>query len=92
MLSLPVASANVTPATDTDPVPELMFAVGVNTAEYSVDEMVVSVPMLPPDTVMSPTAKLDEASDSVNVTVSVWPDFKEPEPAREMVTVGAAVS
>ena len=56
------------------------------------EDVVVSVPMLPPETVMSPAAKSDDASDSVNVTVSVWPDFKEPEPAREMVTVGAAVS
>ena len=52
----------------------------------------VSVPMLPPETVMSPAAKSDDASDSVNVTVSVCPDFKELEPARVMVTVGAAVS
>ena len=52
----------------------------------------VRVPMVPPDTVMSPTTKLLDASDSVNVTVSVWPDFKEPELAREMVTVGTSVS
>ena len=52
----------------------------------------VSVPMLPPDTVMSSTAKLDEASESVNVMVSVWPDLSDPEPARVMVAMGAAVS
>ena len=92
MLSLPVASANVAPATEIDPVPDCVFVVGVNTTEYTVDEVVVSVPMLPPEMVMSPEAKSDDASDSVNVTVSVCPDFKEPELARVMVTVGAAVS
>jgi hypothetical protein len=92
VLLLEAMSVKVAPATDKDPVPELVFAVGVNTAEYSVDEMVVSVPMLPPDTVMSPTAKLDEASDSVKVMISVWPDLRDSEPARAMVTVGAVVS
>ncbi len=52
----------------------------------------VSVPMLPPDTVMSSTAKLDEASESVNVMVSVWPDRSAVDPARVTVMVGAAVS
>ena len=52
----------------------------------------VSVPMVPPVTVMSPTAKLDDASESVNVIVSVSPDLSEPDPARVMVTVGACVS
>ena len=52
----------------------------------------MSVPMLPLETVMSPTAKLDDASESVNVMVSVWPDLREPDPARVMVTMGAAVS
>ena len=92
VLSLPVVSVNVAPATAIEPVPVCVFVVGVKTAEYTVDDVVVSVPMLPPATVMSPTAKLDDASDSVNVTVSVWPDFKEPELAREMVTVGTSVS
>ena len=92
VLSLPVASVNVAPTTEIEPVPELMFAVGVNTTEYTVDDVVVSVPIEPPATVMSPTAKFEDASDSVNVTVSVCPDFKVPEPARVMVTVGAAVS
>ena len=52
----------------------------------------VSAPIVPPERVMSPTAKLDEASDNVNVMVSVWPDLREPDPARVMVTMGAAVS
>jgi hypothetical protein len=57
-----------------------------------VDDVVVSVPMVPPVTVMSPTAKLEDASESANVMVSVWPDRNEPDPARVMVTVGARVS
>jgi hypothetical protein len=57
-----------------------------------VEDVVVSVPMLPPDTVMSSTAKLDEASESVNVMVSVWPDRSAVDPARVTVMVGAAVS
>ena len=56
------------------------------------EEVVVSVPMEPPDTVMSPAMKFDDASESVNVMVSVWPDFNVPDPARAMVTVGTVVS
>ncbi len=56
------------------------------------EDVVVSVPMLPPETVTSPTAKVEEASESVNVMVSVWPDRSAVDPAREMVTVGANVS
>ena len=56
------------------------------------EDVVVSVPMVPPVTVMSPTAKLDDASESVKVMVSVSPDLSEPDPARVMVTVGATVS
>jgi hypothetical protein len=83
---------NVAPATEIEPVPVCVFVVGVNTTEYTVDEVVVSVPMVPPEMVMSPAAKLDEVSDSVNVMVSVWPDLREPDPARVTVTVGASVS
>ncbi len=56
------------------------------------DDVVVSVPMVPPDTVMSPATKLEDASESVNVMVSVWPDFNVPDPARVMVMVGTVVS
>ena len=56
------------------------------------DDVVVSVPMLPPETVMSSAAKVDDASDSVNVIVSVWPDFRDPDSARVMVTVGDEVA
>ena len=54
--------------------------------------MVVNVPMLPPETVMSSAAKVDDASDKVNVMVSVWPDRSAVDPARVTVTVGASVS
>jgi hypothetical protein len=91
-LSLVIASVNFAAATEIEPVPDCVLVVGVNTTEYTVDDVVVSVPMLPPETVMSPAVKLDEASESVNVMVSVWSDFSDPEPAREMVTVGAVVS
>ena len=71
VLSLPSASVNVALATVIVPVPDCVFVVGVNTTEYTVEDVVVSVPMVPPATVMSSAAKSDEASDSVNVTVSV---------------------
>ena len=48
--------------------------------------------MLPPETVMSSAAKVDDASDSVKVTVSVWLDRSAVDPARVMVTVGDDVS
>jgi hypothetical protein len=92
VLLLEAVSVKVAPATEMLPVPELVFAVGVNTTLYSVDDVVVSAPMVPPATVISPTAKLDDASESVNVMVSVWPDFSDPEPARAMVTVGTTPS
>ena len=47
---------------------------------------------VPPDTVMSPTAKSVDASDSVKVMVSVWPDRSVPEPVRARDTVDASVS
>jgi hypothetical protein len=71
VLLLPAVSVNVAPATEMEPVPELMFVVGVNTTEYTVDDVVVSVPIVPPVTVMSSAAKVDDASDNVKVIVSV---------------------
>ena len=47
--------------------------------------------MVPPETVMSSPAKVEEGSESVNVIRSVMPD-RSTEPARVMVTVGTAVS
>jgi hypothetical protein len=92
VLLLAAASVKVAPETEMLPVPEFVFVVGVKTTEYTVEDVVVSVPMLPPVTVMSPTAKLDDASDSVKVMVSVWPDLSVPDPARVMATVGTTPS
>ena len=52
----------------------------------------MSAPMLPPDTVMSSAAKVEDASDSVKVMVSVWPERSVPDPVRASDTVGAVVS
>ena len=71
VLSLPTVSVNVAPATEMEPVPDCVLVVGVNTTEYTVEEVVVSVPMVPPATVMSSAAKVEDASESVNVMVSV---------------------
>jgi hypothetical protein len=71
VLLLPAVSVNREVTTERVPEPEFVFAVGVNTAEYTVDDVEVRVPMLPPATVMSSAAKLDDASDSVKVIVSV---------------------
>ena len=54
--------------------------------------MVVNDDSVPPDAVMSPTAKSVAASDSVNVMVSVWPDLSVPDPVRASDTVGEVVS
>jgi hypothetical protein len=75
-----------------DPEPVAVSAVGVNTTEYTVDDVAVNDDSVPPDTVMSPTAKSVAASDSVNVMVSVWPDLSVPEPVRTSDTVGEVVS
>jgi hypothetical protein len=92
VLLLPAVSVNREVTTERVPVPEFVLVVGVNTAEYTVDDVVVRVPILPPATVMSSAAKEDDASDSVKVIVSVWPTVSNAEPARVKVTVGAVVS
>lgn len=56
------------------------------------DDVVVSMPILPPVTVMSSAAKVDDASDKVKVMVSVWPDRSVVDSVRVMVTVGEEVS
>ena len=71
MLPLPVASVNLAAATEMEPVPDCVLVAGVNTTEYTVDDGVVSVPMLPPVTVMSAAVKVLDASESVKVMVSV---------------------
>ena len=92
MFELPAASVNVAPATDIDPAPVAVSAVGVNTTEYTVDDVAVNEESVPPATVMSPTAKSVAASDSVNVMVSVWLARSVPDPVRASDTVGASVS
>jgi hypothetical protein len=71
-------------------VPDVL-AVGVKVAVYVVPEP-VNVDSAPPVVEMSPATKSDADSESVNVMVSVWPDFSDPEPARVMVTVGTTPS
>ena len=92
MLPLPVASVNRAAATEMEPAPDWVFAVGVNTTEYTVDDVVVSAPMLPPETVMSAAVKVEDASESVKVMVlfCLTPIGNEYE--RETVTVGTSVS
>jgi hypothetical protein len=92
MLPLPVASVNLAVATEIEPVPDCVLVVGVNTTEYTVEDVVVSAPMVPPEKVMSAAVKVLDASESVKVMVSVWPDRSVVDPARVMATVGSRVS
>jgi hypothetical protein len=91
VLLFEAASVNVPSATDTEPVPLGVFAVGVNTTVYDVPETAVNDDRVPPLKVMSPTTKFVEASDNVNVNIEVWPERNEDELA-EIDTVGAVVS
>ena len=68
-----------------------MFAVGVNTTVYEAPEP-ANDDRAPPLTVMSPTAKLVEASDNVNVNTEVSPDFSADELAVIELTEGRTVS
>ena len=92
VLVLPAASLNTPAPTEIEPEPVWVFAVGVKTAEYTVDDVEVNEESVPPDTVMSLTAKSFAASESVKVNVSVWPERRGPEPLRVMATVGAVES
>ena len=92
MLPLPVASVNLAAATEIEPVPDCVLVVGVNTTEYTVEDVVVSALMVPPEKVMSAAVKVLDASESVKVMVSVWPDCSDVDPARVMATVGSRVS
>lgn len=90
VLLFEAASVNVPRATETEPEPLCVLAVGVNVTVYEVPEP-VNDDSAPPLTVMSPTAKLVDASESVNVSVEVWLERNEVELA-EIDTVGAVVS
>ena len=83
----PAASVNAPLATDTEPEPLCVFAVGVNTTEYDVPEP-VNDDSVPPLAVISVTTKSVEASDNVMVRVDVSPDFSVVALA-EIETVGA---
>jgi hypothetical protein len=70
LLVLPTASVNAPLATDTEPEPLCVLAVGVNTTEYDVPEP-LNDDNVPPLTVISPTAKSVADSESVKVNVDV---------------------
>ena len=89
-LVFPAASVNAPLATDTEPEPLCVSAVGVYTTEYDVPEP-VNEDNAPPLAVMSPTTKSVVDSDNVNVKVDVWLALSDVEVAA-IVTVGAVVS
>jgi hypothetical protein len=90
VLLFEAASVNVPSATDTEPVPLGVFAVGVNTTVYDVPEP-ANDDNVPPLTVMSPTTKSVAASDKVSVNVEVSPDFNV-DALAAIETVGAVAS
>ena len=71
VLLFPAASVNAPLATDTEPEPLCVFAVGVNTTVYDVPDTAVNNDSVPPLNVISPSTKLLEVSDRVNVNVEV---------------------
>ena len=92
VLLFPAVSVNLDKATEIDPVPDWVLAVGVNTTEYTVEDVVVSALIVPPEKVMSSAAKVDDASNSVKVIVSVCPAVSVPVPDRVTAIVGEVVS
>ena len=88
----PFAAASVnTPApTEIDAVPDEL-TVGVNVAVYAVPEP-LKPEIVPPETVTSLSMKFVEGSDNVNVSASVAPTPRDPEPLRAIETVGGVVS
>ena len=67
----PAVSVNAPLATDTEPEPLCVSAVGVYTTVYDVPDTAVNDDNVPPVTVMSPTTKSVVDSDKVNVKVDV---------------------
>ena len=92
VLPFPAASVNLSTATDTEPEPLCVFAVGVNTTVYDVPETAVNDDRVPPLNVTSPTTKSVEASDNVIVNTEVSPDFKVDLLAVIELTEGTCVS
>jgi hypothetical protein len=87
----PAVSVKAPLATETEPEPLCVFAVGVNTTVYEVPETAVNEDNVPPLTVMSLTTKLLDVSDNVKVSVEVSPAFNVVKLA-EIDTVGAVES
>ena len=91
VLLFPAASVNTPLATDTEPEPLCVFAVGVNTTEYDVPEPVKD-DNVPPLNVTSPTTQFVDASDNVMVNTEVSHDFKVDLLAVIELTEGTCVS
>ena len=92
VLLFPAASVNTPLATDTEPEPLCVFAVGVNTTVYEVLETLVNEDSVPPLNVTSPTTKFVDASDNVIVNTEVSHDFKVDLLAVIELTEGTCVS
>ena len=92
VLLFPAASVNTPLATDTEPEPLCVFAVGVNTTVYDVPETAVNDDRVPPLNVTSPTTKFVDASDNVIVNTEVSHDFKVDLLAVIELTEGTCVS
>ena len=92
VLLFPDASVNLSTATDTEPEPLCVFAVGVNTTVYDVPETAVNDDRVPPLNVTSPTTKFVDASDNVIVNTEVSHDFKVDLLAVIELTEGTCVS
>ena len=92
VLLFPAASVNAPLATDTEPEPLCVFAVGVNTTVYEVLETLVNEDSVPPLNVTSPTTKFVDASDNVIVNTEVSHDFKVDLLAVIELTEGTCVS
>jgi hypothetical protein len=90
VLPFPAASVNTPAPTEIEAVPELP-GVGVKVAVYVVPEP-LKLDNAPPEIVTSPSTKFVAGSDSVNVSASVAPTPREPEPLRAIETVGGVVS
>ena len=90
MLLFAAASVNVPSATETEPVPLCVFAVGVNDTVYDVPEP-ANDDKVPPLTVMSLISKSLASSDNMKVNVDVSPNFNV-DGLEAIETVGAVVS
>jgi hypothetical protein len=90
VFTLLAASVNTPAPTEIEAVPDEL-TVGVNVAVYAVPEP-LKPEIVPPETVTSLSMKFVEGSDNVNVSASVAPTPRDPEPLRAIETVGGVVS